>query len=245
MPRKAAVLQALLAVAIVVAAGCEATLRSKRSTARKLPTPLHDAIRNKNLTELRGLIDGGVDIERVETAASKSTALVVAVNEGPEEAVLMLLQAGADVSPPGRERGGGLVLPAAKNRYTVALRMLIAHGADVNEQTPAGESAVAVCAEKNMLAETAILLEAGAEVNRPTKLGVTPLSYAARHADMGVEMLQLLIGAGADVNRRDQAGATPLIIAASLGAKRAVELLLDSGAVVDTISYAKRQIGTR
>ena len=75
------------------------------------------------------------------------------------------------------------------------------------------------------------LIEAGADINKATDNGVTPLYIGA---GMGHEtVVQALLGAGANVNKTDIGGTptTPVYIAAVMGHEAIVQILRDAGAV--------------
>ena len=74
------------------------------------------------------------------------------------------------------------------------------------------------------------LIEAGADVNRRTPYGTTPLGRAIG-ADLK-DIVELLIAKGADVNAKDNWNWTPLHSAA-YGHKDIVELLITEGANVN------------
>lgn len=75
------------------------------------------------------------------------------------------------------------------------------------------------------------LLDAGAEVDAATRLGVTPLALAAAHGHAAA--VELLLRAGADPNRASPHGETPLMAAARTGVVDSVAALLRRGAAVD------------
>lgn len=72
--------------------------------------------------------------------------------------------------------------------------------------------------------------------NRPDRLGITPLIYAAAFGNP--ESLAILLDAGADVNRRSEAGITALLWGASDPGKAA--LLMQRGANVNAASRDQR-----
>lgn len=73
-----------------------------------------------------------------------------------------------------------------------------------------------------------MLIDAGADVNKPTTTGSTPLRGAAFNGHCDV--MEVLIKNGADLNYANVVGQSPLLIAVMRGHLRATELLLDRGA---------------
>ena len=76
------------------------------------------------------------------------------------------------------------------------------------------------------------LLAAGADVNMPTKEGMTALMLAASVGN--TEMVEILLEAGADVELQDEDGTTALMAASFNGFSEVVETLLRSD--LDTLS---------
>jgi ankyrin repeat protein len=74
------------------------------------------------------------------------------------------------------------------------------------------------------------LLGNGADPNRETWMGLTPLSAAMRSCRMTVDVLEALIAAGADVEARSGVEATPLMVAWQGGRPDLAEALLAAGA---------------
>lgn len=68
------------------------------------------------------------------------------------------------------------------------------------------------------------LLDNGANVNKLTKVGITPLMAAAQTGDR--EIVKILLAHNADVNIQNKAGATALMIAAKHGHKHVINTLL-------------------
>ena len=76
-----------------------------------------------------------------------------------------------------------------------------------------------------------LLLQTGADVNRPLILGQTPLIWMTCRRRFNIVML--LVKSGADVNKPDENGQTPLMKAAWLEDENMVKLFIDSGADVN------------
>ncbi len=76
-----------------------------------------------------------------------------------------------------------------------------------------------------------LLIEAGADVNKADKYGMTPLYRAAMRGH--TETVKWLIEAGADVNKATKYGSTPLYGADANGHTETVKLLIEAGADVN------------
>jgi len=112
----------------------------------------------------------------------------------------------------------------------------LSHGADVNAKSVEGRSALYLAAMQPAGAPIVrILLDAGADPNLPTIVGVTPL-FPAMVASL--ESAQLLLAKGANPNAKTAQGGTPLMSAANSGNPKAVALLLAKG--VDVNARTKR-----
>ena len=73
-------------------------------------------------------------------------------------------------------------------------------------------------------------LDAGADPNARSWLGLTPLAAAMRSCRMNADVLELLIDAGADIEARSGAGTTPLMVAWQSGRQDLAQVLLGAGA---------------
>ncbi|MDR0779874.1 MAG: ankyrin repeat domain-containing protein, partial [Pseudomonadales bacterium] len=105
------------------------------------------------------------------------------------------------------------------------------HGADVNERSRDGTSALhwAVYQGDEDLVER--LIQYGAEVNQANDYGATPLSTAAIAADATI--IGVLLDAGANANARNADNETALMLVARAGGAQAARLLLAQGAEVE------------
>lgn len=111
----------------------------------------------------------------------------------------------------------------------------VASGASINDlHTESGLSALILAIKSNHIESTKLLLELGADINRLSKVGNSPLKYAAQHADP--EIVEYLIANGAKIEAFDGDGVPPLTIASLDGRIEIVRLLLKHGANPNTAS---------
>ncbi len=127
-------------------------------------------------------------------------------------------------------RGGGLV-DAINSGDVSAVRALIKSGADVNQRSGDGSTALLWAVHHSNVEIARALIAAKAAVDTPNDFGVTPLLEASRNGDAA--MVDLLLRSGADPKRSHPEGETPLLSAARAGSVPAVRLLLARGADVN------------
>ncbi|NKB72583.1 MAG: hypothetical protein GKR89_36365 [Candidatus Latescibacteria bacterium] len=188
-----------------------------------------------------------------EALGDGKTPLGIAVDAGSYATLSALLQAGAD---PNRKEDAdpyrvNYLHSAAILDDAVACRLLLEHGAKVNDKAVTGAAwgnsdpaALAVLLEyggdPNAMSEgwgtihwaswanaesVKLLVDAGADLNVPApgRTDDTPLHFAAGRGKN--EIVQVLLAAGADPTRRNANGETALELAIRKGQAKAAELL--------------------
>ena len=136
------------------------------------------------------------------------------------------------ISSPVQTLAGERLATAAMERDLGTVQLLLAENIqDINafgpHETPALHWIVHI--ENIELAER--LLDAGANPNIRTGLGLSALSLAIENSDS--DMLQLLLAHGASASEPDWTGETPLMQAVRTGSIENVRILLEHGAEVD------------
>jgi ankyrin repeat protein len=190
-----------------------AALATAALAAANTELPLIDAVKSGNRDAVRALLKQPASaLKPVE--GDGSTALHWAVRADDLEMVRLLLAAGADVKTATREGvtplslaavngsvnarenwfGETALIWAAAENHAEAVRVLVAHGADVNLRS----KALDVPRRRNGQS----ILPLGSW---------TPLMYAARQG--ALDATTSLIAAGADMNLIDPDGATALVLA--------------------------------
>ena len=123
----------------------------------------------------------------------------------------------------------GKLTDAVKVRDVALVRSLLVAGGDVQEKVQ-GDYLLNVAAIFGPIEMVAVLLDTGADIDRPGRDGLHPLhnAVAMGHKDI----VALLIQKGANVNSKDRLGRTPLYSFASTGGSDIViaRILLAAGA---------------
>jgi hypothetical protein len=142
-----------------------------------------------------------------ETTATCDALRSVAAS-GQISEVESILQTEPDLVKCRGLRGFTPLHTAADKDQTDVVRLLIAHGAEINARTDAGDTALHWAAFDGRMSAAKLLLADGAEINLRDKDGNTPLHWAAARGH--VEMTELLIASGADLKVKTRFGCTPL-----------------------------------
>jgi ankyrin repeat protein len=162
------------------------------------------------------------------------------LNDEQLEIVRMLLEQGAN--PNAYVAGWDqTVLGHAASRGDVrAVRLLLAHRANVHARMGDGATALAEAAESARLEQAVeiadLLLERGVKAASTDRRGETALHAAARMGN--ARLVERLIEAGADPMARDNSGWRPLEVATSYGHREAAAALLGKGARVGPVANA-------
>lgn len=262
----------------LVKAGADARARLKSGF-----TPLLFAAREGRVEAVRALLKAGVEPNEAIRVEKKSggpsprngaSALLLAVENGHFELAAELLKAGADandqrsgftplhaltwVRKPNRgDDPDGQPPPTGSGSLSSLelVRVLVAHGADVNatiEKGPSGRGRLNLtgAAPILMASKTAdlpymsLLVELGADPLLPNADGCTPLMAAAGigtlapDEEAGTEpealaAVEYLLNHGADVNSVDDNGETAMHGAAYKSLPRMARLLADKGARIE------------
>ena len=141
------------------------------------------------------------------------------------EVVENLLARGFDPNTP-NDKGEVALLLAIQSESSKSALVLAKHPQTrVNTQTTLGETPLMLAAINNHLELAKILIQRGADVNKP---GWTPLHYASTRGHR--EMMRLLIENEAYIDSETENGTTPLMMASYYAPPLAVKLLLEEGA---------------
>ena len=120
------------------------------------------------------------------------------------------------------------LIQATAEGFAEVVRVLIAHGADVNKAKHNGATPLYMAGQKGFVELTELLIKHRAVVNKARHDSWTPLLMAAQEGF--VEVTKLLIKSRAEINQANSNLKTPINIAADNGHVAVVRVLLEKGA---------------
>ena len=156
--------------------------------------------------------------------------LVRAASENDLDALKEQLQLGIDVNTVDKEIEVTALIEAVNHGNVEMIKVLLAVGADVNQQMADEKTALMYLDEDASAELVRRLIAAGAEVNHADAQGNTALMMAAINCN--VESLQALIDAGAKLEARNDEGRTALMLAVLNAEPDNIKRLIDAGADV-------------
>jgi ankyrin repeat protein len=150
---------------------------------------------------------------------------ITAVTFDKPQTIERLLARGFDPNTPNEKGIPGLIVALQSESPKSALVLAKHPQTHVNVQNLAGETPLMLAAITNHLELAKLLIERGADVNKP---GWTPLHYASTRGHR--ELMRLLLDNEAYIDSEAEDGTTPLMMAAYGAPALAVKLLLEEGA---------------
>lgn len=157
--------------------------------------PLVDAVKSRNTAAVRELLERKTDPRQAEPDGS--SALAWAVHYDLNDAVGLLIKAGADVNA-ANEYGVTPLTLACTNSNAANAEALLNAGADPNKAQWTGQTPLMTCTRTGVESAVKLMLSKGAKVNAATRRGQTALMWAA--AQKRPRLTQMLLQAGADIN---------------------------------------------
>ena len=143
----------------------------------------------------------------------------------------------ATATTPTRNRAlDGPLIRAARRGQVDRVRDLLARGASVRARDERGRTALVAAAYENNVRVAALLVEAGADVNRKDDTVQSAYLIATSEVGDDTRLLDLTLAAGGDVRSLDSFHGTGLIRAADRGFPRVVRRLLETDIRVDHVN---------
>lgn len=150
------------------------------------------AIEGNDVQRLAAMLNAGMPVD--QRFENGWTALMVATFKSCEDAALLLIEHGANLSVADTERYTPLHW-AALNGFARAVPVLVARGANVNADNVYGFTPLLQSASRGHVAVTRCLIDAGARVNHQDREGWTALHKAVSNGHLEVALMLLARGA--------------------------------------------------
>ena len=176
---------------------------------------------------LQAIIDHGADVNAVNNEGA--TVLMLVCEAGQKEVVNIFLRAEADTSIV--DVHGDTCLHKLLHRECdqETLQMLLDHGVPVNATNKNQQTAYMLASHQGNIDAMCALVDAGADPNITDSWGNTSLHLVAQGGS-GKHVLEKLMEHGANVYAMNNEGSTALMLACGTGEKKAVDILLRTGA---------------
>ena len=174
---------------------------------------LHTASKEGNTEEVVRLMSSlKVDVNSMTEYHSwnQSTPLIEAADNGHNDVVELLLEAGAAVNI-GDKYGITPLIWAALNGNIDMVKLLLNAGAEIDRADDKGMTPLQEAAREGLDDVVQLLIDAGADVDGADKGGFTSLHKAAMNGHR--EVVKVILDAGAEVDKADLGGKTPLHMA--------------------------------
>jgi ankyrin repeat protein len=199
------------------------------------PTKLLNAVKGKFLVDTLASLRPEANTGQPDD--SKQTALHWAAIHGWHEAVIGLLELGAEIDFPDND-GRTALSHASEGGHLEVVRVLSNSGARLNQADNAHRTPLSYAASKTHQWVVEFLVrESRAALNNADENGQTPLHWAAKTNSLS--LVQALIGASRSknlfINAADRDGRTALIVALMNRNTEVARLMVDEGAHCETL----------
>uniref|UniRef100_T1IU24 Uncharacterized protein n=1 Tax=Strigamia maritima TaxID=126957 RepID=T1IU24_STRMM len=199
----------------------------EHQTMGKNSRSLAEACNDGDVGAVRKLLDEGRSVH--ETTEEGESLLSLACSAGYFELAQVLLAMRANVEDRGIKGDCTPLMEASSCGHVDIVRLLIAHGADVNAQSSSGNTPLMYACAAGYEEVVKVLLEAGSNVEDHNENGHTPLMEAASAGYVCVASLLLQHGAGINTHS-NEFKESALTLACYKGHLEMVRFLLEAGA---------------
>jgi ankyrin repeat protein len=153
-------------------------------------TTLLKAIHQQDVKKVAQLIEQGVDVNELDSGGD--APIVMAAYKGDPDIVLLLLQAGADLTAVDPGMKATALHAASYAGRTEAAKLLIQFGVAIDKQGPFnGYTALHDAIWQGNLQTAKLLIDSGANLSLQSHQGETPLAFAkSKHRENIVTLIQ-------------------------------------------------------
>ena len=197
-------------------------------------TALIIAVNRKNTDTVKCLLKSpGIAIDTENQ--NEWTALTLAAANNDVSIIKLLLDKGANINRTDAS-GESALTTAVSYETTNAIQCLLNNPKiAINQQNINGMTTLMIATQKSNCPIIKLLLQYGADVNIPTKQGITALMIASDSGNINAAEC-LLSNSNLAIDQQNNAGGTALMIAAKKNNCPMIQLLLDKGANINIAS---------
>jgi ankyrin repeat protein len=194
------------------------TIKTKNNLPVKFP--LHAAVRCQNVSQLKNLLDQGMDVNERDEAGW--VPALYAARDGLGDGLALLIQAQTELNAQNPDGSTALML-ACQDNGVECVELFLKAGADVDAKNNKGWTPAMVAARHGRIVCLALLIRAGCDVDGRDAFGWTALMHAANSCHR--KGLALLIEAGSNLSLQTHSQETALSIAQLRADQGSVDML--------------------
>ncbi|XP_031621883.1 uncharacterized protein LOC116339921 [Contarinia nasturtii] len=219
----------VLIVTIIFVAFAHAVPRQQERPVRIQRGALQEALRMRNVTAAKILIENGANINEIDKHGD--VPINIAIEKELTGIIDIMIDSGAVVANL-KDKDGNTPLAKAvfQDRGTVIDRLLPL-GANIHIKNNYGNSPVLIAATAGFVHLVRKFLDLGANIDSSNNEKITPIMYAAFHGR--IDIAKLLIERGANIHLQSVTGKSAVHFAAHKGFGHIVVLLLENGANIN------------
>ena len=199
-------------------------------------TALYVAVINKKpeCVELLTKAGADVNIQCYDSHYNMITPLLASFKAGNDQCAEILVEAGADVNIVDVLDGETALICAAQQSSARLIQLILKAGADINAINKWNATALYKAVVSGNGATARFLIQAGADVNFASDLGVAFTALKGMDDEEHLKTLCAFLEAGANVNAKHPRGETALIEAISSGKVKSAHFLLKKRADINS-----------
>lgn len=194
---------------------------------------LHVMIKYNDIKRIEKLNLSIIDLDREDEFGY--TPLHWAYHYNSIDVAKLLIKKGCNIHTKNHDQWS-LLHTAAANNHIELLTLCIQKGLNIESEDKNGWTPLQLAVCNNAIESIKLLLNAQADINHIDNSGSTALFCLANYLSSSPDLAEMLINAGANINIYNYYGLSPLKIAVQLDAIKIAQLLINAGAIVDSLS---------
>lgn len=197
-------------------------------------TPLKLAVDRGDIECVNLLIENGAEVNGSSDCLDIMTVLMHGIMRNDQDIVLSLINAGANINEVTGEDNVNALMLAVTFGYFECVKILVEHGAFLNEENVGGRTVLSKAAERGNVRCVQLLIENGALLDIGDSCGTTALMYAV--ANNHVNCVKILLDAGTRLDLTDKWKNDALLISLRSNDESCTLGLLEAGCPLNNVN---------